>query len=441
MSWKKSLARKIAEMAVSRRTILSKLLRQPTLLEAIAEDDALLHTLLKKNVAAREEAAKAAPSRPEWFDAKFVVRLLSQEELLLEVTKRLSEEDAELGATLGKPSVQRIFEGVGLAQTMKRSGFRRVLDHASPEKFQEQTGFETLLDTLFASPGRFRDEVMNRPDVLRSLFEDERVLKALLAERDFRDRLHTARAHEIAGALDWPYPAVVCSYPRSGSNFLQSILMQSSGLNNQSIYGRKNRFKPSENTLTVKSHAPSPAYMFEEYARKVEEPSRPDRVVLLQRDPRDVMVSFYEYTQANRKTTIEQAEFLDGVDFFYASTVDLECERTLYKKSLTVVEAYREHVRTWFVDAPVDPKCLVVRYEDLIEKADETFQGIFDFLEIDCKLAREFLEVKVSLYSETRRTRGVVGAWRNSYDQYQVLVDDVHAKLGDEIAALGYDAS
>src|SRR5690606_16927088 len=106
--------------------------------------------------------------------------------------------------------------------------------------------------------------------------------------------------------------------------------------------------------------------------------------------------------------------------------IDPDSERTLYRKSLTVAEAFREHVRTWFGDAPDGLKRHIVRYEDLIENPDEAFQQIFDFLELECPLARAFLDVKVSLYSQHRQQRGIINAWRHSEDRYQTLLQDVH---------------
>jgi hypothetical protein len=478
MSWKTPLARKLARAATARPGVLSQLLRQPELLEAISGDDALLAQLLKRSESARPK------ERPAWFDAKGFARRLTQDELHSELIRRLHKKELDVEILfegliaaglleavgpepllnhlsdkqilehlgheklLGHLSARDLLDHVGIEKAMRHFGAPALLERLPkreiaaalpPEKALQYMGFDVLFDTLAAQKGGLPDALASRAELLKALFRDERILKSILAAREFRDRLAVARAHETAGRLNWPYPAVVCSYPRAGSNFLQSILMQSSGMNNVSIYGRKDLFKPSECVLTVKSHAPSPAYLEEEFARKVEWPERPDRVVLLQRDPRDVMISFFEYTQANRKITLDQAQFLDSVDYFYASTIDTESQRTMYTASLTVAAAFREHVRAWFVERPPELKCLVVRYEDLVENAEAGFQRIFDFLEVDCTLAREFLGVKVSLYSEGKRARGVAGGWRQAQETYQVLIDGVNAKLAEEIQILGYE--
>lgn len=477
MSWKTPLAKRLARAATARPGLLAQLLREPALLEAITGDDALLAGLLKRSAAARPDG------RPAWFDAKAFAGRLTEEELRAELKRRLEKNELDAGALIGALVAAGLLKKHGPTPFLEHLSTKQLLEHAGPEKALDYVGmkkalelagaekavrhfgapallekmahrdiaaalpmekvlahkgFDAVFDELARKQAALGEALASREELVKILFRDERILKTLLAEREFRDRLAIARSHDAAGKLAWPYPAVVCSYPRAGSNFLQSILLQSSGMNNQSIYGRKFLFKPEENTLTVKSHAPSPAYLQEEYARKVEWPERPERVILLQRDPRDVMVSFFEYTQTNRGIAIDQAQFLDGVDYFYASAIDPGNERKMYTASLTVAAAFREHVRTWFVERPAPLKCLVVRYEDLVQDAVAGFQRIFDFLELDCALAEAFLGVKVSLYSEGKRARGIAGGWRQNYATYKALIDSVNAKLAGEIETLGY---
>jgi hypothetical protein len=81
-----------------------------------------------------------------------------------------------------------------------------------------------------------------------------------------------------------------------------------------------------------------------------------------------------------------------------------------------------------------------LRYEDLVQDPWAQFQKAFDFLQIDCTLAEEFLRVKVSQYSGTRDEgqRGKAGGWRGQQEKYAVLLDQVKQRFAEEIRLLGY---
>ena len=151
------------------------------------------------------------------------------------------------------------------------------------------------------------------------------------------------------------------------------------------------------------------------------------------------MISFYEYTQFNRNATIRQEDFLDDICFFYASMIDPGSKRTLDKAPMSILHAYRKHVRRWFVERPDDLDCLVVRFEDLTSEPERVFRTVFDYLDLDCSLAREFLDVKVSQYSQEKRTRARAGGWKEDYATYKTLVDAVNEKLNEEIKILEYE--
>mgnify|MGYP001056833394 CR=1 FL=1 len=276
-------------------------------------------------------------------------------------------------------------------------------------------------------------------DFLDAFIERREVHLKICQNRSFRTRVRYFQQEQTIAGLPYPVPGVVVSYPRAGSNFLQAILTQSSGLNNQSIYARKEPIGPRDFILSLKSHAPTPEYLWEEYRRKVAMPERPERIILLTRDPRDLMISFYEYTQTQRKTGIPQEDFLHGTCYFYASTIDPDSERALERAPLSVAAAYQKHIRAWFTGRPDNLDCIEVRYEDLVQQPEDTFARIFAYLNLDCPLATAFLPVKVSLYDSSRKERGVPGGWRHQQERYRVLLDTVHDSFQDEISLLGYD--
>ncbi len=284
---------------------------------------------------------------------------------------------------------------------------------------------------------RTLDHIVQDDALLERILVDDRSIVKTVQVQPIRSKLQVARARETAAKLPYPLPAVVLSYPRAGSNFLQSVLQGSSGLRCQSIYGQFT--EGPQYTLTVKSHSPSPPYLEDEWRRFLPGLDLPQKVIRLQRDPRDVMISFLEYAEVNRKTDIRQEEFLNEVDFFYASTIDREYRRACYKKGMTVAEAFKEHVRTWYVEPVPDRyEILPMRYEDLVLDPQSAFGKIFDFLNLDCELAEKFLQIKVSLYSDTGRPRALVQGWRENMERYGPLIAMVEEQLADEIQILGY---
>ncbi len=285
---------------------------------------------------------------------------------------------------------------------------------------------------------RTLDHIIQDDVLLDKVLADDRAIVRTVQVQPVRTKLQVARARETAAKLPYPLPAVVLSYPRAGSNFLQSVLQGSSGLRCQSIYGQLT--EGPQYTLSVKSHSPSPAYLEDEWKRLLPELDLPQKIIRLQRDPRDLMISFLEYTAANRKTDIRQEEFLNGVDFFYASTIDREYRRACYKQGMSVAEAFKEHVRTWYVEPVPDRyEILPMRYEDLLLDAQTAFGKIFNFLNLDCELAEKFLQIKVSLYSDTGRQRARVQGWRENLERYGALIAMVQEQLKDEIRILGYE--
>ncbi|OQB43465.1 MAG: Sulfotransferase domain protein [Candidatus Hydrogenedentes bacterium ADurb.Bin179] len=284
-----------------------------------------------------------------------------------------------------------------------------------------------------------QERILSDDKLLERLLNDDKAVIKTSTLPPVRMKLQLLRAREIAAGLPYLLPTIVLSYPRAGSNFLQSVLQGSTGMRCQSIYGKL--AEGPDTTLTVKSHSPSPTYFEDEWHRFLPDRPLPSKIIRLQRDPRDVLISFIEYTETNRKTAIRQDEFLNEVDYFYASTIDRDFLRAHYKQGLTVAEAFKEHVRTWYTE-PV-PNCyemLPVRYEDLLLEPQKTFKIIFDFLNLDCELAEKFLGVRVSLYSDTGRPRARIQGWRENMDRYGILLRQIREQLSEEIVALGYEA-
>jgi hypothetical protein len=296
---------------------------------------------------------------------------------------------------------------------------------------------------------RVRQKLFSDDHVLHTLVDDKRLSEELLARDEFlamvmKRLLGNQENYERLAArqmqhLSYATPSYLISYPRSGSNFLQSVVQGSSGLRCRSVYAFPH-VQP-QYILSLKSHALSFGHLLDEISRLVPDAPPPQKLVVLFRDPRDVMVSFYEFLQVRKDVQIPQVDFLEGVSYFYATYKDRDmalARRSEYAP-ISIAESYRKHVRNWVVEPPNDLDCLTVRYEDLVLSPEIEFQRIFDFLELDCALAAATLADKVSLYSEGSRPRGEPHGWRTCEDQYPDLLARVRTMLNYEIGVLGYD--
>jgi len=312
---------------------------------------------------------------------------------------------------------------------------------------------EGLVQMMSAEPSMLREAVrsrLHREGIDGARLEGiDQILDAVLLggrENEPQAAAHQ-RAREHGRQVDYSLPGYVVSFPRSGSNFLQNVLEQSSGMACRSRYARL-RINPCE-YLTLKSHAISPAMLNEEIRlqglRKADTPSK---IIWLIRDPRDVMISFYEYTQSERGVAISQDDFLAKVDYHWATFAHMQqpvpylltFPRRAAVEPLSVGEAFSAFRRNWSEHARRTGEVLQVRYEDLVDRPRETFATVFQYLELDCPLAEESLGDRVSLYSSERRPRGVAYGWRRHDARYRTLLDTVERVLGEEIVHLRYDA-
>lgn len=253
------------------------------------------------------------------------------------------------------------------------------------------------------------------------------------------------QTRDFARNSSYRLPTYLVSFPRSGSNFLQSVLSASSGMFCCSQYGRLELH--AESFLSLKSHAISPQVLREEILLfRPTDVIWPEKIVVITRDPRDVMISFYEYVKSKRAVEIFQGKFLHGVDYRWAAfgnPADPICHLLTFPRNtvvqpLSICDAFRYFTKHWCASSDSDSAVLRVRFEDLALRPRQTFQQVFDFLDLDCELAEEAIDRKVSLHSTEKRERGKTDGWRQNTSRYGVLLDGVNEALSDEIKMLGY---
>ena len=428
------------------------------MLEYISADDMLQHLgieLMLKHVGAEsmfeylgvESMLKhvGAESMFEYLGVESMLKHVGAEAMLEHVGAERMLEHLGDDVLLNYLSADSMMEFLGTPTLLSNLSDEQMLKHLGADTLYESLSMDELVERVdlpklisVADPtGQALVSFLNdRPDLLSEIVKDLNIPKSTIDEPEASDDQMVMDGAERLSVVDYTLPAVVVSFPRTGSNYLQSILMHSSSTHNISIYSQNpSGFKP---LLSVKSHALSPEYLQDEYERLMEREHLPEKILLMKRDPRDVMISFYEYTQKQRGVKISQDDFLEEVCFFYASTIDKTNSRRVETAPLNIVGAYKKHIRQWFSERPEGLDVLELCYEDLVEKSEKTFERALRYLELDVPVAKEFLDVKVSLYSEEDRNRGIAYGWQHTGKRYASLVKKVESLLADEIKLLGY---
>ena len=307
-----------------------------------------------------------------------------------------------------------------------------------------------VLDKILSSD-RAIEKILRNQKTLNKILSDEQVTNALTSgsfhhqHKNLKPKLATKQllSEEKAKSLNVNYtlPSYLIGFPRSGTNFLQSVLEGSSELICRSMYGPP-KANPN-NILSLKSHTTSYEYLLDEISRFVPNTKSPDKFIVIIRDPRDVFISFYEFIQSTKGVSISKSDFISEVCYFFATFKDNHMINSRKKElsPLSILDAYRKHIEHWITHRPESLNCHIVKYEDLVDSAEEEFQKIFNFLELDCTLKAETLSRKVSQYSNSTRKRGTTSGWRNCQDQYSEIISSVNNLLEDEIKALGYAKS
>ncbi|MCP5052369.1 MAG: sulfotransferase domain-containing protein [bacterium] len=299
---------------------------------------------------------------------------------------------------------------------------------------------------------RLPEKILGNEEVIAKVFNDQRFISKLLGNEEALGKIFSeSRAKRIKNKylyngtetytnikqLNYLLPAFLASYPRAGSNYVQNVLTSSSGILSQSLYAPID-IDPGL-ILTMKTHAPSREYLHDEINSFLPVSSKPSKFIILCRDPRDTMISFYEYTRDQRNIDLDQRDFLKNTCYFYASKIDASFQRKRYIAPLSILDSYKEFVRSWLKNTPDNADYLVVYYEKLVETPGPEFRKIFDYLGLDSPLDEESLGEKVSLYSsEPNRPRAKAFGWKNLQEQYPKIIDQVNRYLADEIEFMGY---
>lgn len=237
--------------------------------------------------------------------------------------------------------------------------------------------------------------------------------------------------------------AFVASYPRSGSTWLRFLLLELLTRDDEAGFDSVNQMIPD-----VGGQLGCPPFL-DDGGRliKTHEAYRRDyrKAVYLVRDVRDVVISEYEYENANERIS-------EDFDAFVMLSL---------KGRVNGYGAWRDHVASW-VDSPLaaEGRLLVVKFEEMKANTEDALAGILAFLGVNRDRAairqaiadnnlprmkeKEDRAPQTSAYTreagkgEQKRfiRSGSTGGWRSRLTPEQVRL--IEREAGARLKSLGY---
>ncbi len=229
--------------------------------------------------------------------------------------------------------------------------------------------------------------------------------------------------------------ALLVSFPRAGSNFLQNVIGSTFGGTCISMY--QNWPTETHPLRTIKSHAPTPAYLEEECTRHAGKSLSDKPCILLLRDPRDVIISFYEFTMVKLNRKLDQGTFLEETDYFLSSAIDLGCQRRSLLSPLSIKSALNAFFKTWTRAVKSGRrKILTVHYENLVKHPIQQATCIgdnFGWKPIANSEHAPPFELVSQVSKETERPRGRPRSWTLVQEQYADLLQTAEHLIDEAI--------
>lgn len=170
------------------------------------------------------------------------------------------------------------------------------------------------------------------------------------------------------------------------------------------------------------------------------------KIIYIVRDPRDVVISYYEF-QLKRRVISEECSLEDFVPRFMNAEFEPK------------TGSWRDHVLSWLATRGGAPNFLLLRYEEMLGNPLRESTKIASFLGLDTSPERVTRAVALSsadrmrklekaqshLWKETKKTRqdkpfvgeAAAGGWRSSLPERSVA--EIESAWGDVMRSVGYE--
>lgn len=256
-------------------------------------------------------------------------------------------------------------------------------------------------------------------------------------------RVVTKRQPAGRGLTVYPDDTFLVSFPRSGNTWTRFLICNLMDPDNPVSFAELESRIPEIYDVTDRELRAFPRPRIIKSHESFE--PRYKKVIYIVRDPRDVLLSYYEF-QLKRRVITESCSLEEFVPRF----MDSEFEPK--------TGSWRDHVLSWIATRKDQPNFLLLRYEDMIANTHQESAKIAAFLGLDTSPERTARAVELSSadrmrkleqeqsgeWKETKNTRqdkpfvrkAAPGGWKSALPEH--CVSQLESAWGDVMRLAGY---
>jgi Sulfotransferase domain len=257
-------------------------------------------------------------------------------------------------------------------------------------------------------------------------------------------RVVTKRQPAARGLTVYPDDTFLVSFPRSGNTWTRFLVCSLMNPDDPVDFARLESRIPEIYDVTDRSLRAFPRPRIVK-SHECFDP-RYKKILYIVRDPRDVLISYYEF-QLKRRVISDECGLEEFLPRFMASEFEPK------------TGSWRDHVVSWTATRGGQKSFLLLRYEDLLANAEKESTKIASFLGLDTNPERIARAVALSSadrmrqlekeqsrqWKETRKTRqdkpfvrnAASGGWKSIVPEQ--CVAQIESAWGDVMRSVGYE--
>jgi hypothetical protein len=257
-------------------------------------------------------------------------------------------------------------------------------------------------------------------------------------------RVVTKRQPAARGLTVYPDDTFLVSFPRSGNTWTRFLVCNLMNPDDPVDFARLESRIPEIYDVTDRSLRAFPRPRIVK-SHECFDP-RYKKILYIVRDPRDVLISYYEF-QLKRRVISEECGLEEFLPRFMASEFEPK------------TGSWRDHVVSWTATRGGQKSFLLLRYEDLLANTEKESTKIASFLGLDTNPERIARAVALSSadrmrqlekeqsrqWKETRKTRqdkpfvrnAASGGWKSTVPER--CVAQIESAWGDVMRSVGYE--
>lgn len=253
----------------------------------------------------------------------------------------------------------------------------------------------------------------------------------------------------LLGIMSYPTKVIfVAGYPKSGTTWVENFISNIPGYNPRVLAGSREIIR--QHNLPADAFSAIPRYGYSAIKTHIT-PSTQNidvlikngiqKVIVMYRDPRDIIVSNYYHVLKDNPWMVEDPE--------YANYNAMTKQDALSHSMNLIVDDYCSWVRGWMEVAKSNSgiECFFVRYEDLRKNRKDVFKAILSFFGIFLS-EEQFAGVMQASGNKSgygkepgmrsTKRKGASGDWKKELNRQQQEI--IKEKAGQFLVELGYES-